>query len=76
MRPSDSDLVVVSHSFRIPGPHVSLWRDIRTTNNQKLLQQVIRDAVRACDGSPPEYPEMYGRPCNTVSLMGREEDES
>jgi len=72
MRPSDSDLVF-SISSLYPGPHMSLWRDIRDPDNQRLLQQIIKDAVRACDGMGPEYPDMYGEPCNTVSMMTRGE---
>ena len=72
MRPSDSDLVH-SKTFQYPGPQLSLWRDIRDPANQRLLQQVIKDATRACDGMGPEYPEMYGAPCETVSMMSKGE---
>lgn len=70
MRPSDSDLVY-SETFQYPGPQLSLWRDIRDPANQRLLQQVIKDATRACDGIGPEFPEMYGMPCPTVSMMSK-----
>lgn len=72
MRPSDSDLVH-SETFQYPGPQLSLWRDIRDPANQRLLQQVIKDATRACDGMGPEFPEMYGAPCETVSMMSQGE---
>ena len=71
MRPSDSDLVLTT-THEVNGPHTSLWRDIREPDNQRLLQQVVKDALRACDGHKAEYPEMYGKPCETVSMMGEE----
>ena len=70
MLPSDSDLVS-SISSLYQGPHMSLWREIRDPNNQRLFQQIMKDAVRACDGMGPEHPDMYGEPCNTVSMMTR-----
>jgi hypothetical protein len=33
----------------VPGPQPSLWRDLRLQENQKFLQQVILDAIRASD---------------------------
>lgn len=71
MRPSDSDLEL-STTHHVAGPHTSLWRDIREPENQRLLQQVVKDALRACDGYKAEYPEMYGKPCEKVSMMDSE----
>lgn len=70
MRPNDCDLML-STSY-VSGPNPLLWRDVRIPDNQRVLQQVIKDALRACDGFGPEYADMYGPPCQTVSLMGKE----
>lgn len=50
--PGDPEILDTGSNLKpaiVPGPQPSLWRDLRLPENQRFLQQVILDAIRASD---------------------------
>ncbi|KAH8081800.1 hypothetical protein HD553DRAFT_74218 [Filobasidium floriforme] len=60
--PGDPEILDTGSDLKpaiVPGPQPSLWRDLRLPENQKFLQQVILDAIRASDEDQNEDEQTH-----------------